>query len=133
MSQMKKQSKPTREKQPGTFPKGKSGNPGGRPKLAAEVRERAQSLTPAAIETLVDICRNSSNDSARVSAANALLDRGWGKPTQALEHSGLGGGPVQLQPGPLANFSDDELIQIERMARAMIDTAPDAPTPTRSA
>jgi hypothetical protein len=33
---------------------------------------------------------------ARVSAANALLDRGHGKPRQALEHGGTDGGPIQI-------------------------------------
>lgn len=28
--------------------------------------------------------RPDANDAARVSAANSLLDRGWGKPTQPL-------------------------------------------------
>jgi hypothetical protein len=33
---------------------------------------------------------------ARVSAANALLDRGHGKPRQALEHGGTDGGPIVI-------------------------------------
>jgi hypothetical protein len=37
--------------------------------------------TEDAIATLVEICRNGENESARIAAANALLDRGWGKPT----------------------------------------------------
>jgi hypothetical protein len=38
--------------------------------------------------------------SARVAAASEILDRGWGRPTAALEHSGPGGAPVPftLQP-----------------------------------
>jgi hypothetical protein len=32
-----------------------------------------------------------------VSAATALLDRGYGKPRQSLEHTGKDGGPVELQ------------------------------------
>jgi hypothetical protein len=34
------------------------------------------------IQTLAGIARNSTADAARVSAAQALLDRGWGKPQQ---------------------------------------------------
>ena len=65
------------------FKKGQSGNPGGRPKVIAEVRELAQEHTSKAIETLVSIMTNpKSADAARVSAANALLDRGYGKPPQ---------------------------------------------------
>jgi Family of unknown function (DUF5681) len=65
------------------FKKGQSGNPGGRPKIVAEVRELAQEHTGQAIETLVSIMTNpKSAPAARVSAANALLDRGYGKPPQ---------------------------------------------------
>jgi hypothetical protein len=38
--------------------------------------------------------RTSESDAARVAAADKLLDRGYGKAPQAMEHSGPGGGPV---------------------------------------
>src|SRR6476619_5015818 len=67
------------------FKKGQSGNPGGRPKVAAEVKELARAHTGVAIESLVSIMTNAkSAPAARVSAANALLDRGYGKPPQHL-------------------------------------------------
>src|SRR5262249_57144551 len=65
------------------FQKGQSGNPGGRPKEIAEVKELARQHTPAAIEVLASIMHNTkASDAARVSAASALLDRGYGKPQQ---------------------------------------------------
>jgi hypothetical protein len=73
--------------------KGVSGNPGGRPKGSAEVRELARSHTAAAIEALVSIVGNDdSPPAARVSAAQALLDRGWGKPTQMIASDEEAGG-----------------------------------------
>src|SRR3954449_10762849 len=59
--------------------RGKSGNPGGRPKGHGEIREMARLHTETALATLVEICQSGENESARVAAANAILDRGWGK------------------------------------------------------
>lgn len=87
------------EKQRGKpFAKGKSGNPSGRPKLPEDVkhvRELARQYTNQAVNALVDVMGNSTSDSARVSAANVLLDRGWGKPEQPL--TGMDGGPIETQ------------------------------------
>ena len=67
------------------FKKGQSGNPGGRPKVVAEVKELARAHTGEAIETLVSIMTNpKAAPAARVSAANSLLDRGYGKPPQHI-------------------------------------------------
>jgi hypothetical protein len=65
------------------FQKGQSGNPGGRPKVVAEVKELARAHTSEAVKTLVSIMNDPKcPPAARVSAANALLDRGYGKPPQ---------------------------------------------------
>ena len=64
----------------GQFAPGSSGNPGGRPKDEARVAELARSYTSEAIDTLVDLMRNGRDERVRGTAAQALLDRGWGKP-----------------------------------------------------
>jgi hypothetical protein len=62
------------------FEKGQSGNLGGRPRGYGDLRDIARQHTELALRTLVDIAEHGENESARVTAANALLDRGWGKP-----------------------------------------------------
>lgn len=59
------------------FEKGKSGNPGGRPKESHEVKELARQWTTTAIERLAYWLR-SDNAKASVAAAQTLLDRGYG-------------------------------------------------------
>ena len=64
----------------GQFPKGQSGNPGGRPRDEQKVAELARSYTREAIETLSKLMRSGNDERVRGMAAQALLDRGWGKP-----------------------------------------------------
>ena len=68
----------------GQFPKGQSGNPGGRPRDEQKVAELARSYTTEAIETLVALMRSGNDERVRGTAAQALLDRGWGKPKVEL-------------------------------------------------
>jgi hypothetical protein len=76
----------TRRRGPGRpFPRGVSGNPGGRPRAALDVQALAREHTLEAVTTLVKAL---SNERLCVTAAVALLDRGWGKPK---EHVELGG------------------------------------------
>ncbi len=75
------------------FQKGQSGNPGGRPKEFNEIKDLARQHSRAAVERLVEWMA-SDNPKASVSAAMALLDRGYGKPVQQV--SGEDGGPLQL-------------------------------------
>lgn len=71
------------------FQPGQSGNPSGRPKVDNRVRDLARQHTEAAIQALV---LSLTDDRHRVAAAQALLDRGWGKPVQ--EVTGADGGPL---------------------------------------
>ena len=64
----------------GKFLKGHSGNVGGRPRDEQKVAELARSYTKEAIDTLVDLMRSGNDERVRGTAAQALLDRGWGKP-----------------------------------------------------
>ncbi len=78
------------------FQKGQSGNPTGLPAGFGELREAARKLTPLALSTLKRIAGDTdAPEAAQVSAAQALLDRGWGKPTQPVDGDGQGG-PVKV-------------------------------------
>ena len=74
----------------GRFAPGSSGNPGGRPKDEARVAELARSYTSEAVETLVYLMRHGRDERARGTAAQALLDRGWGKPKVEVVADGAG-------------------------------------------
>jgi len=63
-----------------------SPNPGGRPAVIAEVKQLAQEYTTSAIHTLADIMTDTSAPTtARIAAANAVLDRAIGRPVQPVE------------------------------------------------
>src|SRR4051795_13539841 len=63
------------------FAPGTSGNPGGRPKEVAHVKELARQHTADAIATLAAIMSNSKEPAAaRARAAEVLLNRAWGTP-----------------------------------------------------
>ncbi|MFN9029515.1 MAG: hypothetical protein ACK54C_00105 [Betaproteobacteria bacterium] len=85
------------------FPKGVSGNPAGRPKVPEHVREACRALTDKAVQTLrVVMDDGDAPAAARVSAANAVLDRAWGKPESDVRVGGLPGAPpivnAQIDP-----------------------------------
>ena len=68
------------------------------PEQSQRLSELAKTHTEAALETLVDVARNGRTDAARVSAANALLDRAYGRPTtlQHIEISDLAPQVIEL-------------------------------------
>lgn len=85
----------------------------GRPKGAKDkatreqggtLAELARSHTVDALRALVSIAKSGESEAARVSAATAILDRGYGRPTQAHEHTGKNGGPIEYR-----DLSDEEI------------------------
>lgn len=59
--------------------------------------ELAKSHTGEALNALLDVARNGRTDAARVSAANAILDRGYGKPAVKEEQAAVDLPPVVIQ------------------------------------
>lgn len=64
----------------GGFKKGKSGNPGGRPRALASVMYEARRHTFEALRVLLKLMRTAESELVRLNAAEAVLSRGWGKP-----------------------------------------------------
>lgn len=81
--------KPKQKRTPGPgrpFSKGVSGNPGGRPIVSKDVQELARQHTPEAMRALLEALHDPRQ---KVAAACAILDRGYGRPTQAhtIDHN----------------------------------------------
>ena len=65
--------------------KGQSGNPGGRPRAEIHVRDLAREHTAEALAVMVEVMRNKKAPAtARLGAAQGLIDRAWGKPAQTI-------------------------------------------------
>ncbi len=99
----------------GQFAPGASGNAGGRPKGAESVAEVARSYTTEAIEALARIMRDGDSDRARAAAAEALLNRGWGRPSQGIE-------VTQAAPPPSNPYAELTLEDLKAVARAQLDS-----------
>jgi hypothetical protein len=78
-------------------PRPNSGRKRGKQSAAAQsIVELAKSHSPEMLKVLVAIGNNiNETASARVSAANSVIERGYGRPPQSLEHTGKDGGDVR--------------------------------------
>lgn len=60
-------------------------------KATGSLRDLAREYTPQALEALAKVMLKGESESARVSAASALLDRAYGKPSTVLAGDEDGG------------------------------------------
>lgn len=81
-------------------PEGKRrvGRPPGTKNLKTlEIEAAARAYAGDALKALLHVATKGESEGARVAAAEALLSRGYGKPRQAVEHSGPDGGPLDVR------------------------------------
>jgi hypothetical protein len=91
----------------------------------ADISELARSHAPRAIELLADAMEVAETDKDRIRAAEAILDRGYGKPSQAI----IAIPATRRQALAAAAFNDDQLVAIiER--KALPKLAPSQPMVT---
>jgi len=89
--------------------RGQSGNPGGRPKVATEVRDLARQHTPEAIQELARLCTKARKEGDRIKAIELLLDRGWGKVV-----------PVGVDPmAPTAEESVSNVVRVPHVCQSV--------------
>lgn len=63
---------------------GQTGNPNGRPKKAQQIVDKAQDHAEEALKAMIDLLK-SEDERVKLQAAQAILDRGLGKPKQTIE------------------------------------------------
>ena len=74
-------------------------------KITADIRALAHNYGPDAIRRLAHLMQHAESEQAQVSAARELLDRAYGRPAQAIHHSGSNARDVR-------ELSDEELTAI---------------------
>lgn len=79
----------------------------------ATLSKMARAYTDDALLALVDIAKDGESEAARVSAANAILDRAYGKASQPVEHTGKDG--ISLSD-EMANAADRIRAKLDRLA-----------------
>ncbi len=95
---------------------GESGNPTGRPKDLKIIKDFAKKNSLNAVRVLIEIMNDVSQKAvSRIAAANGVLDRGYGKPSQEVIVKGTGkDGQIEMSHMAVA-LSTDELQEYKKM------------------
>ena len=92
---------------------------------AAEIQERARKAGIYAIKAMEEIVKNPiSTDVARISAANTLLDRGYGKAVQATVNTQVNpdGAPTEISQQELDRRIKETITRIEGLTTRKRET-----------
>src|SRR5882757_2844960 len=100
--------------------------------MSKGVDELARDYGPRAIDILADTMESAAEDRDRIRAAEAILDRGYGKPSQAI----IAIPANRRQAALLAGMSDEQLVavieqkQLPRLfpAQPLVTVEPDTTT-----
>ena len=91
-----------------TWKKGQSGNPSGRPKLSEEEKaekfdliQACRAHAPSALKVFIDLMSNAKQDSVKLQAAQALMERAYGKAVQPTDN-------INRTPADLAEMTAEE-------------------------
>ena len=116
-----------------SFKKGESGNPAGRPKLDPELKTFARSYTLEALTTVVQIMQDEKQPaSARIRAAEMILDRGHGKAPQVIEPENYDiMTNAELNQRIRESLDEMQTIGIDLKAMGVILVDPEPPDPKK--
>ncbi len=100
----------TRDTKGRLLPGQRSINPKGRPPIIRDLKEAAKAHTRQALNTLVSVMNDpEAAQASRITAAVALLDRGWGRPQQNIE--------ARVENVDIAKSAAQVLMDLSRRAK----------------
>ena len=85
----------------------------GRDPKAQELRALARTHTEEAVNVIALVMHTSDDESLQLEAAGMLLDRGWGKPSQAIDL-------MKYEAEQIRNLPLDELLALAPTALRML-------------
>lgn len=91
----------------------------------ATIGELAQAHAPAALAALVEVMQSADSASARVAAANSILDRAYGKPIQTVATPDDEAPSLTINIGVREAKGDVRITEPERPAGDIPDGADD--------